>query len=151
MRVRLATSVLALVLVLVLAVGVAACGGDGDDKVATPKGPTDQAKARAIVLKASDLPPGWRSEPTGSGEETTEQDFSAFASEKALPCVIERFEAQAKRQTEATFGPARPSASTSPNWATPPAPSGSTRSPWPATSRSRSTSILSWSGRVGSG
>lgn len=144
MRVRLAT------IVLVLAVGVAACGGDGDDTAAVPKGPTDQAKARAIVLKASDFPPGWTAEPTGSGDETTdnfrlcmgllpkvsptadsptfkttgsmsvnssaavglsvrliEQDFSAFVSEKALPCVLERFDAQAKRQTEATFGPGK--------------------------------------------
>ncbi|MGI8684495.1 MAG: hypothetical protein ACR2MO_05305 [Acidimicrobiales bacterium] len=146
MRARLVT------ILLSLAVGVAGCGDDGDGGVALPKGPTDMAKARAIVLKASDFPPGWTSEPAGTGtsEETgdnfrscmgllpqaspvaesptfnttgsmtvdssatvglsvrlVDQDFAAFAGEKALPCVLERFDAQAKRQTEATFGPGK--------------------------------------------
>lgn len=139
-------------LIMALAVVLAGCGGGGDaDGPAPPKGPTDQAKARSIVLKASDFPPGWTSEPApGAPDESTnsfrtcmgllpqasptaesptfhtvepgsmtvdasvtvglsvrliDQDFSAFASDQALPCVLERFDAQAKRQTEATFGP----------------------------------------------
>lgn len=139
-----------LLLAVAVAVVLAGCGGNGD-KTATTKGPTDQAKARAIVLKAADFPPGWTSEPAGDAPDESasnlrscmgllpqaspmaesatfhtvepgsmtvdasvtvgrsvrliDQDFNAFASDKALPCVLERFDAQAKRQTEATFGP----------------------------------------------
>lgn len=137
----------------VLAVGLAACGGDSDGGpgATTPLGPTDQARARAIVLRASDLPAGWTANPpsttdggegeafrqclgllpkvspsadspnfsttasmtvgssvtVASTERAIDRDFAAFVDDKALPCLEQRFDAQARRQVGASFGSGR--------------------------------------------